>query len=247
MNSAALRSLRHYARLCELSYLSDAIARYEVMGYFAQEIRTHTSDQAYLLLNVQIRELTVVVRGTDQITDWVLRNFRAIPTFDDRAEGRVARGFWAGASALSVPVGDAIALTVAQGPLRNIVVTGHSLGGITADILVRQLWQQIGSSAVQVMTFGAPRGGDDEFARKCPCPLFRVVHPLDPVPRFYPRQLKFKHSGVPVVWDGTENVEYGQQAWDDARISSGDYLAIARSLKQRIQAHFAYFGGLDAA
>jgi hypothetical protein len=243
MVSASLQSLRHFAKLCEMSYATDAIAKFESMGYFAQQISTNTSDQAFLLLNNEIRELTIVVRGTDQITDWILRNLRPIPTFDQDAEGRIARGFWAGASALAGPVRNAITLTKAQGPIQSVIITGHSLGGITADILLRQLWPEIAMIHTEVITFGAPRGGNAVFAKACPCPLVRVVNSLDPVPRFYPKKFRFKHSGSPIIWDGGDRIEYGQEAWELARAHAGDYLDIVKDLQSRIQAHFAYFEG----
>ena len=62
-----------------------------------------------------------------------------------------------------------------------IVVTGHSLGGGLAT-LAGALLSDRGLSVQQVITFGAPRVGDAEFAAAYRVPLTRFEFAHDPVP-----------------------------------------------------------------
>lgn len=236
-------TLKRTARLCQVAYDPDPVGVYSRLGYHAVPVEAAgLTDQAYLLRCKQHSELVVVVRGTDDPSDWILRNMRFLPQLDQETEqwGMIARGFWAASESLIKPL--RLALSVVDRP-NGILFAGHSLGGIAADILVRRLWPEVGRYSTELITFGAPRGGDRRFAESLPCAHARVVNPLDPVPRFYPSRFGFAHSGVPVVWDGGDIYQVGREAWERAKCEGGSYLDILGDLPGRIAAHFSYFGG----
>jgi len=101
-------------------------------------------------------------------------------------------------------------------PDYEIRVTGHSLGGATA-VIVLMLLKEDGLTLGQAMTFGQPKVTNRDGARKYRAlPLLRFVHDKDPVPLLPPLDLfsvldegPFQHFGPEVVLqDGTSYLYY---------------------------------------
>lgn len=106
--------------------------------------------------------------------------------------GRVHSGF---VEALGRVLSDVEAFAERVAGSKPLWLTGHSLGGAMAVLFGSKL-QSLGVPA-RIATFGQPRVGDTAFARNLErsrsVACFRVVHPLDPVPRL-PPALGYAHA-----------------------------------------------------
>jgi len=78
--------------------------------------------------------------------------------------------------------------------------TGHSMGGALAALAAARFLGEMRLGGV--VTFGAPRPGDGEFARSFEGrPTSRWFHGCDPVPDLPPSALGFRHVGEPRFLD----------------------------------------------
>jgi hypothetical protein len=130
-------------------------------------------------------------RGSTELIDW-LGDFN-FPQQDGAAHGvsgKVHQGF---ATALEAVWPALATLVPAYADRRQpIWVTGHSLGGGEAALAAARFAAQ-GVPIAAVYTFGAPRAGNQEFARTASALVdghfYRVVNELDIVPRLPPTAL----------------------------------------------------------
>jgi triacylglycerol lipase len=77
-----------------------------------------------------------------------------------------------------------------------IMCVGHSKGGAMAQICALDLWNKGLRDVSKIVTFGSPRVGKGEFARRSK--VFkhdRYVNGKDPVPRVPRAYMGFKHTG----------------------------------------------------
>ena len=116
----------------------------------------------------------IVFRGSKDAEDWI-RDLEAVPIWDSRL-GFVHAGFMMG-------MYDVLA-AVALAAVKDIVVTGHSLGGARARILAALLAYS-GKPVSQCCVFGSPRPGFANLSRilqKSATPLASYRNYHDPVP-----------------------------------------------------------------
>lgn len=211
--------LKQYANLCRIAYDRDAIVQYSELGYTAEILPTSTSEQVYHLR--LSGESTIVIAGTNQLSDWLINLF-ALPlggTWD------VHPGYAAIAVALYPQI-------VSLRPQR-LKIIGHSKGGAIAALLGAAL-------ECEVVSFGAPRLGSERFALHYPDDKYiRVVSATDIVARLPSRYAGYRHCGRPiVVVDG--NLCPGEEAWAKVK---GDYSfgALFVNLIGSIHSHFEYW------
>ena len=209
------------SKLCYLSYLpaDKAIAGYNDLGYMASKITAFSdADEAFLLL---LRgQAIVVIRGTDDAKDWMLRNMRAVPCLTDA--GMLHSGFQVASQSLYGPI--KTVLDALQIGASRLTFLGHSKGGATAAILA----ELFGGQAV---TLGAPRvfiKGYRTIGRH-----LRYAHSGDIVPRLPQRIFGYNHIGDCIVDDG------GDWAKVEARSAVG---AIRQILQGEfdLKHHFSY-------
>ena len=137
----------------------------------------------------QADRIVVAYRGTtyeDLITNVKLR--KTAGPF-----GRVHRGFLAYAA---LPL-EFIRDRLCECPGKAVLFTGHSLGGAAAVLAAALLQSQIRNRVLSVVTFGAPRVGDSDFAAISHylVPHHRWVHANDGVPWVPPMLRDYRHSG----------------------------------------------------
>jgi hypothetical protein len=86
-----------------------------------------------------------------------------------------------------------------DGPVKNLLVVGHSLGGALAVLCAGRALKDLGIKADAVYTFGQPRTGNALFAEDFNAVLgkrtYRLVHGQDIVPTVPPARLGFAHVG----------------------------------------------------
>jgi hypothetical protein len=126
-----------------------------------------------ILVGTTASEIIVAFRGTipfddtedplmERISDWVV-DFHAELVRAPGMAGRVHEGFYGVVEGLWGPLCDEIARRQAENPRLPVYFTGHSKGGGTAPIAARR-WAALSAHEPLVLTFGAARCGDQEFA-----------------------------------------------------------------------------------
>jgi predicted lipase len=114
-------------------------------------------------------------RGTDEFKDWVT-DLKYVK-IDFPGGGRVHSGFYA----YYAEVRDQIQTALKTLPALPVIVTGHSLGGVS-------LMAGVEFNAVAGYFFGIPRIGNTDFVNRVDFPVYRFEHKTDPVPYTPPRQ-----------------------------------------------------------
>lgn len=130
--------------------------------------------------------------------------------------------------------------------LEALYVTGHSLGGASAELLAAMLcteraYAEIRSRLRAVYTYGAPMVGSPSFARACDeydflrQNVIRYVYEDDIVPQVPPKECgKFEHSGYEVRFtpeDGWQHGDPRRQIDDLAAILATPASFLAREFK----------------
>ena len=131
--------------------------------------------------DVSRNDLIMAFRGTtNQAEDWA-NDFRSrlVPL---KGCGRVHEGFLSSVHTLLEPMAAQLPAFFALRP-RNFYMTGHSKGGAVAILMAYELTRLFPALPVPtVITFGAPRPGDADFAECCSIPVIRVESCRDLVP-----------------------------------------------------------------
>ena len=141
----------------------------------------------------------VAFRGTSSRTD--VRTDAAVGSaaWPGSAGARVHRGFFAAYASVRDRL--RAALAAASPAPRELVFTGHSLGGALATLAALDFATTTAQPTVTCVTFGAPQCGDAAFVALFDAAVpraARVVNPLDLVPRSLSSQ--FEHTkGYAVV------------------------------------------------
>lgn len=185
------------AELALLAYADDAQIKKALPAgglTLLGEVISYQSHRAFLVRSGDT--VFVVFRGTelpapdvalnsfgvvaDVFGDWTT-NFHAIPVQPAGAlPGKVHQGFYEAAMGLLPTVK---ARLPANAGLKHFVFTGHSLGGALA-FLTGALLKNAGPVYPQLITFGAPRAGDQTFVdAQAAIPHARYVNGFDVVVR----------------------------------------------------------------
>ena len=137
----------------------------------------------------------VSFRGTENLRDWET-NLRYSQTLvksphyaPNGLTGRVHQGFLDA----FMPVRGRVDRYMPRAAGLPIYITGHSRGGALAILEAAHL---SGWGLEACHTLGTPRVGDKEFAGSLQTPVYRVVNPLDAVPRVPARSQGYSHSGA---------------------------------------------------
>jgi len=154
----------------------------------------------------------VVVRGTKNIKNGITdANFWPRKPWSDCPGCAVHSGFYNSWSFLR---DGTLQRLTEQCSGKSVQVTGHSLGGAIAAIMVFELVQSWNIS--RLYTYGQPRTGNSEWSaefnrRVAHVPHFRVVDYMDPVPHLAPDNflfLGFDHTSPEVWYNATKMHNY---------------------------------------
>ena len=194
-------SARDALSLClasRVAYETDPAAILQTWGFHDVEcfhiVRGHDIDtQGYVAADQG--HILAAFRGTESIPDW-LTNLQAMRDPGPWANTKVHEGFQDAFMAAALKIGEVIGRR--RQPNQHVWVTGHSLGGALAVLLVATLLES--SIPVEgLYTFAAPRVGDDSFAKQLNSGLrgkanWRVVNAGDLVTHL-PPEMFFCHAG----------------------------------------------------
>jgi hypothetical protein len=180
--------------------------RYRVLS----TIRGRTTQARILTACDQPHELIVTFRGstTANWEDNVLVNMTLF-RFVHRTQGyagnpRVHFGFQKMYQELQPSLRKAVAHWWGQGVARQVVFTGHSLGGALATLAAADLSDMLRPGQLSVIGFGSPRVGDQEF-RRYVTPLignfYRQVESNDAIVHTPGTKLGYVHVGRELYYE----------------------------------------------
>lgn len=172
------------------------VAYDEARGIDTQVLAVHTP-----------HAIVLAFRGTTNLTDWFTNlQFRAVaPSLEGLPENaRVHEGF---ALATEAVWPEIVAWLASERGDRPVWLTGHSLGAALAHVAAAGLLGDtslVDSDAISLVTFAAPRVGNDAFgtflATHLAPRIHRVVFADDLVPRLPPAELGYAHVGTLHHW-----------------------------------------------
>lgn len=155
---------------------------------------TEFDTQAYIWLSRRSRTLYISFRGTNSLTDVKHDlDLRSIPLDDEHASLLIHAGFRNKFKSVEDLLLEEIENHL--GEFQNIVFTGHSLGGALAQLAAPVIGEYFPSKTVEVLTFGAPRVGNEDFVEYFNTYVdinYRITNDRDPVPEF-PLDSRFSH------------------------------------------------------
>lgn len=191
------KNLLKLGLMCKLSYhdyipnkvlqLADIEEAILVKDPKMQSQRQHV--RAWLMYDKTGEKVHIVFRGTDSLHTALINTHAALVPFDSLNSlnwpGNVHKGY----RDTALFAHDLIGRFKAFDGVKEIVMTGHSMGGTCAQIFGAMLkcdGSIADSVGIETVTFGAPPIGDDVF-----CATFkeripatrRIVHEYDVVPR----------------------------------------------------------------
>lgn len=176
------------AKLCKLSYRTDVRNKAKELGFFNSVLFRHLNCECLVFEN----EFDVVCafRGTDDFKD-VLSAFE-FATVNESELGLIHRGFKKECDKIYVD----IFMYITRDPVKNVWMTGHSLGGALALLCSARLISDNKEILFKkCVTFGAPRVGYKCFVTKfADLRHDRWVIRTDPIPTM-PQITGYKHHG----------------------------------------------------
>jgi hypothetical protein len=140
--------------------------------------------QAGITLSLSHRRITVVFRGSESLTDWLI-DFRLCRT--EAEYGYVHSGFHYQLhhGGVGGEILDEVCKLKNTYPSFSIFVTGHSLGGALATLFSYELSVRLPTDNIQLINFGSPRVGDAIFQKNFDSKVnlfcLRVTNHRDPI------------------------------------------------------------------
>lgn len=204
------------AAAAELVYESaDEIERTVVEDWNCSHLRFYDVESTQCLVAVDGNSLVVCFRGTEsrQVEDWVTDlDFDLVP---GPLGGKVHEGFYDALSCVWQMLDSEVRAQLEEGEKR-LWITGHSLGAALATLAASR-WLEAGIPVAGLYTFGQPRTGDAEFARRFDFAFrphaFRIVNNLDIVTRTPPRSLGYRHLGTFIYFDDEGRMDHDIGLW----------------------------------
>jgi hypothetical protein len=180
-------------------------------------ITAEHDSQAYIWLIKELRELYIVYRGTDSVTDTLVNlKLHLSELIPDQV--KVHSGFLDQYRALEPKILQFVNLN--RSAFDTIICCGHSLGGALATISAGVLAHKYQNTTIYCCTLGSPRVGDHEFAKWFDAALgeksLRLVNENDIIP-LVPAFFKYCHVGggvcIPKEEDNAVFKITGDIAW----------------------------------
>jgi hypothetical protein len=175
------------------------------LGQADDDFWGYTDPQYYGLVALATGQIVVAIRGTADITEWLIDfEFPLTPFAPITNAGSVEEGFYSVFSTLSFvdPNGNPFDLptylsdAIQANPQVQIILEGHSLGGAIVSMLALTLGyaNTAVKDAATVYTFASPAPGDGDFATayNSGAPqTYRIWNPWDLVPSAPPSFLGY--------------------------------------------------------
>jgi len=162
---------------------------------------------SYVGYNPNYSEIVASFRGSSDIQNWI-EDVTAIKTppgqaFPGLPNSRVEVGFWTYWNSVKSCVTSAIKNLRSAHPTYSTFTTGHSLGAAASTLAAMDMIVNLGMPGVQVLNYGQPRVGNQDFAtntHKYISGLQRMVDNKDIVPSVPPQALGYEHETTE-IWE----------------------------------------------
>ncbi|KAL7937270.1 alpha/beta-hydrolase [Trichoderma chlorosporum] len=167
------------------------------------------------------QQIILSFRGSNNLRNFITDVTFAFTDCPFTADCEVHDGFNDAWQEVAPAATDALNQAVAANPTFEIVSTGHSLGAAVATLAAAFLRTQ--GFAIDLVTFGSPRVGNDDFANfvtSQPGAELRVTHFDDPVPRLPPIIFEYRHVS-PEYWLSTGNGSTVDYTVPDIEVCTG--------------------------
>lgn len=202
------------ADLCRLSYTEPETRRCSRFDEFDESVDLQSGGACATICRSN-RTAIIVVRGTQKNLLNLVMDLQFLWPRKTPAAGRVHRGFLRCADRIE---SQGLWEWLKAREIDSIWFCGHSLGGAAASVLASRACVFGFDVPINIFTIGQPRVGDGDFAnalkrrvRGSGGRIYRVCHPLDPVPRVPPLGLaflpKYRHAGNACILDGGTLIE----------------------------------------
>jgi len=158
----------------------------------------------------------VSYRGSTDIQNWIDNiQIKLVSPWTNMPSISVEDGFYKVYDYLKPDITQAISNVLDKYPTSSILLTGHSMGGIATIHAFELATGNVNNSFnqlydIQLITFGSPRIGNNEFADKfnqLPISSTRVTHYYDMVPHVPQEFLHYCHVHGE-VWYNEPNTDY---------------------------------------
>ena len=171
--------------------------------------------QAIVGYNEPNDAIFVAFRGSENIQNWI-NNIRIskVNPYPEFADISVEKGFYVSYQNIKPQIESNVRVLSEKHNTNSIMVTGHSLGGAMASLMVFDVLNGVYDNVnlLPFFTFGSPRVGNNEFVSKMnsyKSQMFRVTHYYDIVPHVPEEVLGYLH--IPnEVWYNEDNTQYTQ-------------------------------------
>jgi hypothetical protein len=150
------------ARAARAAYFDDpaAICGMLEMSHARGALATVARDESECYVFDTLEETIAAFRGSVTLGDWIYNSNVRLAAWS--GPGRIHQGFAHALDAVWPDVERKFMAAASAG--RKIWLTGHSLGGAMAAVAAARLEAQFGIPIEGVVTFGAPKVGDESFA-----------------------------------------------------------------------------------
>lgn len=202
------------AQLSEMAYCDDSDVIQESLREdaltFIGWYRVPPDLEFFVAIDPARKIVYCAIRGTDSWRD-VITDVRAVRRPLTLADGETRVWVHGGGLQASRRIAGTIATQLRARPWDDVIFTGHSLGGMIAQILAVMMPTRygVGDRKISTITFGQPRAGCRRFARALNAldgTHVRAYHRGDPVP-WLPGALsrptpwpRYVHAGEPMAW-----------------------------------------------
>ncbi|KAI9596420.1 Alpha/Beta hydrolase protein [Syncephalis fuscata] len=175
-----------------------------------------TGAYAYVAVNERYQRIIIAFRGTVNFEGLVqdIRIFQTPVGWLDNKNVKVHIGFLSCYNALRNDVAQEVQKFIQAYPQYTLTFLGHSLGGAVATLAALDARYTMPQMEQQLVTFGAPRVGNPEFAKLANQQLYRPAN--DRTGGFLPTSIRVVHykdlvPHLPFSWMGYQ--QHGPEVW----------------------------------
>lgn len=208
-----------YASYCKVPSLENWDCKWceKIANFQVKTVINNNSGQAYVGFDPVSNQIVASFRGSHNIEDW-LDNINAflIP-YPGVANGEVHKGFYAAWKDVEEEAMQAIKQLMNEHRGANVLVNGHSLGGVLAQLTALSVYDYASQTNNNIKiisyTFGSPRWCNRVIADYYNSRIsvnWRITNVRDVVPTVPPDNLGYHHTHTQIWYTSYSPLKYKQ-------------------------------------